>query len=262
MARLRLADVQSRRRSGWISPACPSTRFTSSFHPWRRRSRPHGDVAPRWDPPDCPPVCRGHNLPLADARRPAVLPAHVSGRRTASRRPGAPVRPGPEPSQAMESTPSSRAVGGPAHPRRCPARSLAALAQRLGVSAADAATGAPARGGARTVVAVPIARPGGPLVPMPARAAPRPPPTTLLHRPRVRAARTKTTPGKHVLLVNARLILLCLSDPLAAACLTSGEPTRRLSFLLAVGCCRSGLPRVDAPPGESPCRRSNLGARS
>ena len=69
-----------------------------------------------------------------------------------------------------------------------PARSLTALAQRLGVSEADAAT-----------VVVPreeepdlVATPESPLVPMTARHDGSSAPTTLLHRPRVIAARKKT----------------------------------------------------------------------
>jgi Helix-turn-helix of DDE superfamily endonuclease len=71
-----------------------------------------------------------------------------------------------------------------------PARSLTALAQRLGVSEADAAT----------VVApleeepAPIPAPASPLLPMTGRNGASSAPKTLLHRPRVIAARKKTTP--------------------------------------------------------------------
>ena len=70
-----------------------------------------------------------------------------------------------------------------------PARSLTALAQRLGVSEADAAT----------IVApleepVPLApAPASPLLPMTAPSGASSAPKTLLNRPRVRAARKKTT---------------------------------------------------------------------
>ena len=74
-----------------------------------------------------------------------------------------------------------------------PARSLSALAQRLGVSEADAAT----------VVApleeepFPLATaPASPLVPMTGRNDASSAPTTLLNSKRVRAARKKTTPSK------------------------------------------------------------------
>jgi hypothetical protein len=71
-----------------------------------------------------------------------------------------------------------------------PARSLTALAQRLGVSEAEAAT----------VVAppeeepAPIPAPASPLLPMTGPSDGSSAPRTLLHRPRVRAARKKTTP--------------------------------------------------------------------
>ena len=73
-----------------------------------------------------------------------------------------------------------------------PARSLATLAQRLGVSEADAATvvvpleEAPAPGVA----------PDAPLLPMTGRNGASSAPKTLLNRPRVIAARKKTTPSK------------------------------------------------------------------
>jgi Helix-turn-helix of DDE superfamily endonuclease len=73
-----------------------------------------------------------------------------------------------------------------------PARSLSALAQRLGVSEAAAAT----------VVApleeepAPIPAPASPLVPMMGRNGASSAPKTLLHRPHVRAARKRTTPSK------------------------------------------------------------------
>ena len=121
-----------------------------------------------------------------------------------------------------------------------PARSLAALAQRLGVSAADAATGVtPLEEEPAPVVAVPIAAPAAPLVPMPAPSGASSAPTTLLHRPRVRAARTKTTPASMSCSSMRGSSSSASAIPLAAACLTSGEPTRRpLPSLLAVGCCR------------------------
>jgi hypothetical protein len=75
-----------------------------------------------------------------------------------------------------------------------PTRSLAALAQRLGVSEADAATAVtplaeePAPGGT-----VPAVAPVSPLLPMTARNGGSSAPKTLLNRPRVIAARKKTT---------------------------------------------------------------------
>src|SRR5216684_1946903 len=78
-----------------------------------------------------------------------------------------------------------------------PARSLTALAQRLGVSEADAATvvtpqaeEAPTPG-----VAVSAAAPASPLLPMTGRNGASSAPQTLRNRPTVRAASTKTTPS-------------------------------------------------------------------
>jgi hypothetical protein len=73
-----------------------------------------------------------------------------------------------------------------------PARSLTALAQRLGVSEVDAAT----------VVApleeepAPIPAPASPLLPMTGRNAASSAPKTLLNRPKVIAARKRITPSK------------------------------------------------------------------
>ena len=78
-----------------------------------------------------------------------------------------------------------------------PARSLAALAQRLGVSEADVATMVtPLAEEPAPVVAVPTAAPAAPLVPMTAPSGTSSTPKTLLHRPRVIAARKRTTPSK------------------------------------------------------------------
>jgi hypothetical protein len=71
-----------------------------------------------------------------------------------------------------------------------PARSLTALAQRLGVSEADTALGV----GLLEEEPAPVATPDSPLLPMTGRNAALSAPKTLLHRPRVRAARNRTTP--------------------------------------------------------------------
>jgi len=78
-----------------------------------------------------------------------------------------------------------------------PARSVAALAQRLGVSEADAATvvGSLEEEPA-TVVAVPAAAPASPLLPMTGRNGASSAPTTLRNRRHVIAARKRTTPSK------------------------------------------------------------------
>ena len=75
-----------------------------------------------------------------------------------------------------------------------PARSLRALAQRLGVSEADAATVVDALEEDPALVApVPAAAPASPLLPMTGRNGASSAPRTLLNRPRVIAARKKTT---------------------------------------------------------------------
>jgi hypothetical protein len=78
-----------------------------------------------------------------------------------------------------------------------PARSLAALAQRLGVSEADVATVVtPLAEEPTPVVAVPTAAPAAPLLPMTALSDASSTPKTLLHRPSAIAARKRTTPSK------------------------------------------------------------------
>jgi len=74
-----------------------------------------------------------------------------------------------------------------------PTRSLAALAQRLGVSEADAATMVAPLGEPTPVATGPAAAPASPLLPMTARNGGSSAPKTLLNRPRVIAARKKTT---------------------------------------------------------------------
>src|SRR5512145_1512594 len=75
-----------------------------------------------------------------------------------------------------------------------PARSLSALAQRLGVSEADAATVVvPLEETPASVAPVPAAAPASPLVPMTGRNGASSVPKTLLNRKRVIAARKKTT---------------------------------------------------------------------
>jgi hypothetical protein len=77
-----------------------------------------------------------------------------------------------------------------------PARSLTALAQRLGVAAADAATVlTPLEEAPAPVVGTPAATPDSPLVPMTGRNGASSAPKTLLNSKRVRAGRRKTTPS-------------------------------------------------------------------
>jgi len=74
-----------------------------------------------------------------------------------------------------------------------PARSLTALAQRLGVAEDDVATVVtPLAEDPAPVVAVPATAPASPLLPMTGRNGGSSAPKTLLNRPRVRAARKRT----------------------------------------------------------------------
>src|SRR6059036_2002843 len=78
-----------------------------------------------------------------------------------------------------------------------PARSLTALALRLGVAEADAAAVvASLEEEAAPLAAASAVVPTSPLLPMTGRSGASSAPKTLLHRPRVRAARKKTTPSK------------------------------------------------------------------
>jgi hypothetical protein len=78
-----------------------------------------------------------------------------------------------------------------------PTRSLAALAQRLGVSEANAATVVtPLAEAAAAEVVAPVAAPASPLLPMMGRNGGLSAPKTLLNRKRVIAGRRKTTPSK------------------------------------------------------------------
>ena len=78
-----------------------------------------------------------------------------------------------------------------------PARSLAALAQRLGVSEADATTVVvPLEEEPTPLAPIPAAAPASPLLPMTGPNGASSAPRTLLNKPRVIAARKRTTPSK------------------------------------------------------------------
>src|SRR5216683_3063760 len=78
-----------------------------------------------------------------------------------------------------------------------PARSLSALAQRLGVSEADAATVVvPPEEESTPEAPIPAAAPASPLLPMTGPNGASSAPRTLLNKPRVIAARKRTTPSK------------------------------------------------------------------
>jgi hypothetical protein len=121
-----------------------------------------------------------------------------------------------------------------------PARSLTALAQRLGISEADAATVVDAlEEDPAPVAPVPAAAPASPLLPMTAPNGASSAPKTLLNRPRVIAARKKTTPSK----------MSCSSMP----CFSSFFSVTRM----AAAPMRSRLPRPPRIPyrrGAGSCR--------
>src|SRR5712691_6930578 len=164
--------------------------------------RAYGGVAPRWETPDHPPVYRVQELPLSDAGRSVVvhpgLPENLcppGGARTL-------VRHGPEQSPSVDARPLARAAGRTVHHRRC-SRPLphgpGAAAWRRG-----------GRRGARghwsrcRVGVLPFAHDGT---------------ERRIVRPQDPAAQTACYSGKkkdhtvkNVLLVNALLVILFLSD--------------------------------------------------
>src|SRR2546422_3655908 len=150
-------------------------------------------VAPRWETPDCPPVCRVPELPPADAGRPAVLPAHLPEDLCPPGGTGALVRHSQSKANQWIHVllpvllATLRTLGD------APTRSLTALAQRLGVSEAAAATVVvPLVEEPVPVGAIPAAVPASPLLPMTGRNGASSAPKTLLNRLRVIAARKRT----------------------------------------------------------------------
>src|SRR6266436_3483317 len=146
-----------------------------------------------------------------------------------------------------------------------PARSLTALAQRLGVSEAAAATVVtPLAEEPAPLVAVPAAAPASPLVPMTGPSGVSSAPKTLLNRRSVIAARKETTRSKM-----SCSSMPCSSSsfsvtPMAAVCMTSALPTRRRTrYLLAADCCRIWASwRLPCPRWRSSCPPRNPAARS
>src|SRR3989449_9712669 len=146
-----------------------------------------------------------------------------------------------------------------------PARSLTALAQRLGVSEADAApVVVPLAEEPAPVAAVPATTSASPLVPMTGRNDASSAPKTLLNRKRVIAARKKTTPSKM-----SCSSMPCSSSsfsviPMAAVSMIRPLRTRRrLPCLRGAGCCRTWVSwRSRCPRWRSSCRPRNPAVRS
>jgi hypothetical protein len=146
-----------------------------------------------------------------------------------------------------------------------PARSLTALAQRLGVSEADAATVVvPLAEEPAPVAPIPAAVPASPLLPMTGRNDASSAPKTLLNSKRVRAARKKTTQSKM-----SCSSMPCSSSsfsviPMAAVSMISPLRTRRrIPCLRGAGCCRTWVSwRSRCPRWRSSCRPRNPAVRS
>jgi hypothetical protein len=146
-----------------------------------------------------------------------------------------------------------------------PARSLTALAQRLGVSEADAATVVvPLEEEPAPVAPIPATVPASPLLPMTGRNDASSAPKTRLNRKRVIAVRKKTTPSKM-----SCSSMPCSSSsfsvtPMAAVPMISPLRTRRrIPCLRGAGCCRTWVSwRSRCPRWRSSCRRRSPVARS
>src|SRR5947208_9971245 len=146
-----------------------------------------------------------------------------------------------------------------------PARSLSALAQRLGISEADAATVVvPPEEESTPVAPIPAAAPASPLLPMTGPNGASSAPRTLLNRKRVIAARKKTIQSK----------MSCWSMPcwsssfsvtlMAAVSMISPLPTRRPTPCpRGAGCYRTWASwRSRCPTSRSSCRPRNPAARN
>jgi hypothetical protein len=145
-----------------------------------------------------------------------------------------------------------------------PTRSLAALAQRLGVSEADAATVVvPLEEAPAPVVAVPAAAPVSPLVPMMGRNGASSAPKTLWNRPTVRAGSKRTPPSKMSCSCMPCLRSSSAVTPTEAVSMLSPLPTRRPTpDLPGVGWCRIWASwRSRCPRWRCSCRPRHPAAR-
>jgi hypothetical protein len=145
-----------------------------------------------------------------------------------------------------------------------PARSLSALAQRLGVSEADAATVVvPLEEEPTPLAPIPAAAPASPLVPMTGPNDASSAPKTLLPRRTVRAGRKRTTPSKMCSWSTPCLSSSSSATPTAAASMTSRLPRPpRIPYLPGAGSCRTWASwRSRCPRSRSSCRPRNPAAR-
>ena len=144
------------------------------------------------------PLHRLPDLPAGNAGRSAVLPAHLPEDLRRSSGPGAAVRHEPEQSQPVDPCPAASAARGAARPRRCPRP----LPHGSGAQAGCLGGGTRATGGACALP--PFAHDGT---------------ERRIVRPQDSAEQTQCYSGKkkdhtvkNILLVNAPLIILFLSD--------------------------------------------------
>src|SRR6266852_4104121 len=176
-------------------------------------SRAYGGVAPRWETPDRPPVSRVPELPPADTRGSAVLPAHLPQDLRAPSRPGTPVRHGAEQSQSVDPRPLARAAGGAAHPRRCAdplAGGAGAATRRFGGRRGHCSR--PAGGDARACGCGARRRAGLPPFAHDGTERRIVRPQDPAEQTECYSGKTKDHPIKNVLLVNTPLTILFLSD--------------------------------------------------
>jgi Helix-turn-helix of DDE superfamily endonuclease len=146
-----------------------------------------------------------------------------------------------------------------------PARSLSALAQRLGVSEAAAATVVvPLEEESTPAAPIPAAAPASPLLPMTGRNGASSAPRTLLNRRSVTAARKRTTRSKMSCWSMPCLRSSSSVTPTAVASMTSPLPIRR-----RIPCPRGAASyriwassRLRSPRSRSSCRPRNPAARS
>src|SRR5262249_28357898 len=146
-----------------------------------------------------------------------------------------------------------------------PARSLSALAQRLGVAEADAATVVvPLEEEPTPVAPVPAAAPASPLVPMTGRSGASSAPKRLRNSKRVRAGRKEITPAKmscscmpcsRSSFSVTPTVVVCMICVLRRPPPTPSRPE--------VGCCRIWASwRSRCPTWRSSCRRTSHAVRS
>src|SRR5712691_1317428 len=146
-----------------------------------------------------------------------------------------------------------------------PARSLTALAQRLGVSEADAATVvAPLEEASSPMGAVPAAAPASPLLPMMAPNGASSAPKTLLNRRSVRVARKRTIQSRMSCWSMPCSSSSSSATPPEAASMTSGLPRPpRTPYRLGAGCYRIWASwRSRCPRWRSSCPPRNHAARN